>query len=46
MERLQLNLDKRGGVDVTDADTWPINCDEISSLAKAAYYLNEIRKGL
>ena len=46
MERLQLNLDKRGGVDVANADTWPISCDEIESLATAAYYLDLIRRGL
>ena len=38
MERLQLNLDKRGGVVVTDPDSWPINSAEICDLAEAAYY--------
>ena len=42
MERLQLNLDKRGGVVVNDPDTWPINASEIADLAEAAYYLDQM----
>ena len=45
MERLQLNLDKRGNLDVTNADTWPIDCSEIRDLAEAAYRLDQIRRG-
>ena len=45
MERLQAGLDKRGGVDIARADTWPLTSREILDLAEAAYRLNEIRRG-
>ena len=45
MERLQAGLDKRGSVNINDPDTWLIPPVEIADLARAAYYLNEIRKG-
>jgi hypothetical protein len=45
MERLQACLDKRDGCDVGDPDTWRAGADELESLARAAYYLNEIRQG-
>ena len=46
MERLQACLDKRGAVDVNNPDTWLLPPVEIADLAKAAYYLHEIRKDL
>ena len=39
MERLQLNLDKRGGVDAANPDTWSISASEIADLAEAAYLI-------
>jgi len=45
-ERLQLGLDKRDGVVVTDPDTWLLRPDELQSLAEAMWYVNEIRQAL
>ena len=45
MERLQLGLDKRDGVDPANPDTWRMTTAELHDLAQAAYYLNEIRRG-
>lgn len=45
MERLQVGLDKRDGVDIAKPTTWRLNTVEIMELAQAAHYLNEIRKG-
>ena len=45
MERLQLGLDKRDGVDPANPDTWRMTTSELHDLAQAAYYLNEIRRG-
>jgi hypothetical protein len=45
MERLQHGLSKQNGVVVHDVDTWLIMPEDLADLAKAAYYLNEIRKG-
>jgi len=45
MERLQYGLDKRGGIDVSNPDTWNITTEEIADLAKTAYYLDQIRRG-
>ena len=45
MERLQVGLDKRDGVDVSRPETWKLSTVEIIDLAQAAHYLNEIRKG-
>jgi hypothetical protein len=42
-ERLHLGLDKRDGVRVTEPDTWILTAAEISELAQAMYYINEIR---
>jgi hypothetical protein len=42
-ERLQLGLDKRQGVDVTNPDTWLISADEIQCLAEAMYHINQVR---
>jgi hypothetical protein len=46
MERLHAGLDKRGDVDISRPETWRLNSAEIVDLAEAAYYLNEIRRGL
>jgi hypothetical protein len=45
MERLQHGLNKSEGVVVQDVDTWLVMPEDLADLAKAAYYLNEIRKG-
>ena len=45
MERLQAGLDKRGEFHINNPDTWILSTVEILELSKAAYYLNEIRKG-
>jgi len=45
MERLQVGLDKRDGVDTSRVDTWKLTPGELADLAEAAYHLNEIRKG-
>lgn len=45
MERLQVGLDKRDGVEVGDPQTWRLSPIEILDLTRSAYYLNEIRKG-
>ena len=42
-ERLQLGLDKRDGVVVTDPETWLLRPDEIRDLAEAMSYINAIR---
>lgn len=42
-ERLQLGLDKRDGVVVTDPETWLLRPDEIKDLAEAMSYINAIR---
>ena len=45
MERLQMGLDKRDGVDVANPDTWRMTPLEIRDLAETAARLNEIRQG-
>ena len=45
MERLQVGLDKRDGVDIANPATWRLSTLEINDLADAAHRLNEIRKG-
>ena len=45
MERLQMGLDKRDGVDVATPDTWRLTPHEIRDLAETAARLNEIRQG-
>jgi len=45
MERLQMGLDKRDGVDVANPDTWRMTPHEIRDLAETAARLNEIRQG-
>ena len=45
MERLQVGLDKRDGVDIANPDTWRLNTAELADLAAAAKNLNEIRNG-
>jgi hypothetical protein len=45
MERLQAGLDKRDNVDINRVETWRITPVEIDALARAAYHLNEIRRG-
>jgi hypothetical protein len=42
-ERLQLGLDKRDGVDVTNPDTWLLSPEEIQDLALAMNHINQIR---
>ena len=44
MERLHLGLDKRDGIDVTDATTWRLNAQEILALAQAAECLHKINQ--
>ena len=46
MERLQLGLDKRNGVDPANPDTWRLSTQELSELAQCAYQLDSIRRGL
>ena len=45
MERLQLGLDKRDGVDPSNPDTWRLSSQEILDLANSAKLLNDIRSG-
>ena len=45
-ERLQLGLDKRDSVDVTDVHTWKLLPSEINDLADAIYKIHEVRKDL
>jgi hypothetical protein len=45
MERLQLGLDKRDGVDPTNPDTWRLNTQELADLTQCAYQLDQIRRG-
>ena len=45
-ERLQLGLDKRDGVEVTDVHTWKLLPGEINDLADAIYKIHEVRKDL
>jgi len=44
MERLQVGLDKRDGVDIANPATWRLNTLEINELAQAAHQLNQIRR--
>lgn len=46
MERLQAGLDKRGNVAVNDPNSWILPPVEIADLAKAAYYLHQIRNDI
>lgn len=45
MERLQLGLDKRDGVDPANPNTWKLSSQEILDLATGAKLLNDIRSG-
>jgi hypothetical protein len=45
MERLQLGLDKRDGVDPTNPDTWRLTTQELADLTQCAYQLDQIRRG-
>lgn len=45
MERLQLGLDKRDGVDPANPDTWRLSTQELSELVQCAYQLDSIRRG-
>lgn len=45
MERLQLGLDKRNGVDPANPDTWRLSTQELSELVQCAYQLDSIRRG-
>lgn len=42
-ERLQLGLDKRDGVQVTDPETWLLMPEEILAIAEAMNHINQIR---
>lgn len=46
VERLQLGLDKRDGVDLTDVHTWKLLPSEIVDLADAINKIHQIRKDL
>ena len=45
MERLQLGLDKRNGVDPANPDTWRLSTQELSELVQCAYQLDSNRRG-
>lgn len=45
MERLQVGLDKRDGVDIANPDTWRLTTQELSDLVQCAYQLDTIRRG-
>jgi len=45
MERLQLGLDKRNGVDPANPDTWRLDTAELADLCQCASLLNTIRQG-
>jgi hypothetical protein len=42
MERLQLVLDKRDGVDPSNPDTWRASAEELKDLAVAIYHMDQI----
>jgi hypothetical protein len=44
IERLQLNLDKRDGVDLTDANTWLMSPADIQHLAESLALLDQINR--
>ena len=46
MERLQVGLDKRGEVDLSNLSTWTLMPAEIKDLADAAKALHDIRNDL
>jgi len=46
MERIQVGLDKRDGVDIANPDTWRMSTEEIRNLTDCAYKLNSIRETL
>ena len=46
MERIQLGLDKRDGVNPADPDTWRLNTQELSDLVQCAHQLDAIRRHL
>lgn len=46
MERLQLGLDKRAGVDPADATTWRLSATELCELSTAVYYMHLVRESL
>ena len=46
MERLQIGLDKRNGVNPANPDTWRLSTQELSELVQCAYQLDSIRRGL
>jgi len=43
MERIQVGLDKRDGVDIANPDTWRMTPTELHQLTHSAQLLNEIR---
>ena len=43
MERLHLGLDKRGGADPGDPDTWNLSSEELAALSTAAWNLHQIK---
>jgi hypothetical protein len=43
-ERLQLNLDKRDGVDPADITTWRLNPQDILALTKSLELLDQINR--
>jgi len=43
-ERLMNCLNKPEGTDLSNPDTWPADAAEISELAQALYYLDQIRQ--
>lgn len=45
MERLQLGLDKRTGVDPAHPATWRMSTRELADLAQCAQALDHIRRG-
>ena len=46
MERLQRSFEKQGEEDPGQPSTWRLNTSELADLARAAYYLEQISKGL
>jgi len=43
MERLHCGLDKRGGADPADPDTWTLTAEELSAMSQAAFNLHQIK---
>jgi hypothetical protein len=46
VERLNISLLKRDGIDIHDVESWRFTTTEIHELAQTVYLLEQIRRGL